>query len=46
MNLLTKYAISGLPVIAAGHKLVGILTEKDVLKILEEKVNLSNDRFS
>ena len=34
MNLLTKFAISGLPVVDADNKLIGILTEKDVLKIL------------
>lgn len=34
MNLLAKYAISGLPVVDSDNKLIGILTEKDVLKIL------------
>ena len=34
MNLLAKYAISGVPVVDSDNKLIGILTEKDVLKIL------------
>ncbi len=40
MRLLPKYQISGLPVVDEGNKLVGILTEKDVLKILtQEKIS-------
>ncbi len=34
MNLLTENEISGLPVVDEDKRLVGILTEKDVLKIL------------
>ncbi len=40
MRLLPKYQISGLPVVDEENTLVGILTEKDVLKVLtKEKVS-------
>lgn len=34
IQLLPKYKVSGLPVVDVDNRLVGILTEKDVLKIL------------
>jgi len=34
IQLLPKYKVSGLPVVDVENRLVGILTEKDVLKIL------------
>ena len=34
LNLLTEYEISGMPVVDVNRKLVGMLTEKDVLEIL------------
>ncbi len=36
MNLLVKHAISGVPVVAEDNKLVGIITEKDMIQLLTD----------
>jgi len=41
LDLLTKNKVSGLPVVDQNREVVGILTEKDVLKILiDQKVHI------
>lgn len=43
IDLLTKYKVSGMPVINSQSQIVGILSEKDVLKLLIDKnLNVHN----
>jgi CBS domain-containing protein len=37
MNLLIKHAISGLPVVDDEKKLIGVITEKDMIQILTDE---------
>jgi len=48
MNLLLKHKISGMPVVAESMRVVGVLSEKDVLRLLVDRkldINSSVDDY-